>query len=90
MDNQDRQVYDFGQCNRAMSGFTFRNFRMRRAVIFRRFMPGSKQAFGQPADYVVILGMHHDHGAMAAGRRQYVQDFPIVEFEEVIGHVNLE
>jgi len=56
----------------------------------RRGAAGGFQAACQPLDAVGVLGVHHGHRAVLARHRQHVQDLAVVEFEIVIGHVDLE
>ena len=59
-------------------------------VVARRPEAALQQPRGQPFDHVVVLGMNHDQRALAPRHRQDVEHLPVVERQQIIGHVDLE
>jgi hypothetical protein len=90
VDDQDRHVEDFGQRDRPLGRLALGRGRVGDAVKLGRAMAGGEQALGQPGDHVVILGVDHDHGALAPRGREHGEHLGIVELEGVVGHINLE
>ncbi|KAG1251442.1 hypothetical protein G6F68_012268 [Rhizopus microsporus] len=43
-----------------------------------------------PADHVVVFGVHHGQRALARGDRKHVQQLLVVQLELVVGHEDLE
>ena len=48
------------------------------------------QPVSQPADDLVVLGMHQHHGALLMSHGQHVEDFAVRQPHGVIGHIHLE
>jgi hypothetical protein len=49
-----------------------------------------QQALRQIGDGVVVFGMDHDEGAFVPRHRQHVQDLPVVQLQQIVGHIELE
>ena len=74
----------------AVCRFALGEARVADGVITRRAETAFEQPAGQPFDHVVVLGMNHDERALAPRHRQDVEHLPVIELEQVIGHVDLE
>ncbi len=59
-------------------------------MVARRAQPVLQQARGQPSDHVVILGVDHDECALAPRQRQDIEHLPVIQLQQIVGHVDLE
>ncbi len=90
MHQQNRHIEQIGQLDGARAGFDFCNRIVGHAVELGCRQALVQQAACNPADHVVVLGMHHDHRAFAACDFQHIQHLEVVDLELVVGHVDLQ
>ncbi len=72
-----------------------RRFRLGERVVrdrmeLRRDVPPREQALRDPANHVVVLGVHHHQRAFFAGNGHHIEQLRVVELQLVVGHVDLE
>ena len=90
MDEEDRHVDELRQGDGAVGRLALGEPRVADRVPARFGEPALQEAPGQPFDHVVVFGMDHDERALAPRHRQDVEHLPVVELQEVVGHVDLE
>ena len=90
MDEQDRHVEQLRQGDGAVGRLALGEPGVADRVIARRGEPALQEPRGQPFDHVVVFGMDHDQRALAPRHRQDVEHLPVVELQQIVGHVDLE
>ena len=90
VDDQDRHVDQLRQRDRPLDRLALCHARMGDRVVARRRRAGVDEAFRQPGDHAVVLGVNHREGAEPPRGGQDVQELLVLEAESLVGHVDLE
>ena len=90
VDDQDRDVQQLRQRDRALDRLAFRESRVGDRVIARGGRARLEEPGREPGDHVVVLGVDHGEGAEAPRRGQDVQELLVPEAQAVVRHVDLE
>jgi hypothetical protein len=73
-----------------MTRFRLGERAVRDAMELGRAVAALDQVLGDPADHVVVLGVHHHQRALALGDAQDVEQLVVLQSPLRIGHVDLE
>src|SRR6516164_1852521 len=87
---QDRHIEQLRQSYGTVRRLALGKPDMAHGVVAWRPETTVQQASGEPLDHLMVLGMDHDERAFSARHRQDVEHLPVVECQQVIGHVDLE
>ncbi len=90
VDDQHRHVDHLGQGDRPVGRLALDRRRVRVAVVADRRLARREELLGEPGDTVVVLGVHHGHGALTARHLEHAQGLAVVELQVVVGEVDLE
>jgi hypothetical protein len=90
VDNEDRHVEQLRQADGAVRRLALGEPGVAYRVVARRAEAALQEARRQPFDHLVVLGVDHDERAFAPRQRQNVEHLPVVEPQQVVGHVDLE
>ncbi|MDT4821390.1 hypothetical protein FQZ97_545680 [compost metagenome] len=74
----------------ALRGFAFRDGIVADSVVLGSGVAGRQQVARDPADYVIVFGVNHRQCAFAGSDGEYIQQLPVVQFQLVVGHEDLE
>ena len=88
--DQNRGIYEAGQCNRSMDGFSLGSSWVAGSMVFGSPVSGIDQSVTHPLDHGVILSMNHRQGTMFLCHHQYLEHLGVVHHQSVVGHIDLE
>src|SRR5262245_36141499 len=90
MHNEYRHIEQLGEINHAAGRFRFGEIRRTDRVKLWRSVSLIDETIGKPSNHVVVLGMDHRESSTTACDGEDIQNLVVVEFQQVIGHEDLE